>query len=230
MEEGRALHCRIRPFCSNYTKITMKLLAPLLMAAALAAPAISFAAQEAKAPAKPDLAKGEAKYAAVCASCHGADGNSGVPANPKLAQQHPEYLVKQLQEFKSGKRASAVMAGFAGTLSDEDMKNIAAWLAAQKAKSGFAKDKDLVALGERIYRGGIADRQIAACAGCHSPNGAGIPAQYPRLSGQHADYTDAQLKAFRDGPRKNSAQMAQVAAKMNDREIKAVSDYIAGLR
>lgn len=122
------------------------------------------------------------------------------------------------------------MAGFAGTLSDEDMKNIAAWLAAQKAKSGFAKDKDLVALGERIYRGGIADRQIAACAGCHSPNGAGIPAQYPRLSGQHADYTDAQLKAFRDGPRKNSAQMAQVAAKMNDREIKAVSDYIAGLR
>ncbi len=208
----------------------MKLLAPLLMAAALAAPAISFAAQEAKAPAKPDLAKGEAKYTAVCASCHGADGNSGVPANPKLAAQHPEYLVKQLQEFKSGKRASAVMAGFAGTLSDEDMKNIAAWLAAQKAKPGFAKDKDLVALGERIYRGGIADRQIAACAGCHSPNGAGIPAQYPRLSGQHADYTDAQLKAFRDGPRKNSAQMAQVAAKMNDREIKAVADYIAGLR
>jgi cytochrome c553 len=228
--EGPALHCRIRPFCSNYTKITMKLLAPLLMAAALAAPAISFAAQEAKAPAKPDLAKGEAKYTAVCASCHGADGNSGVPANPKLAAQHPEYLVKQLQEFKSGKRASAVMAGFAGTLSDEDMKNIAAWLAAQKAKPGFAKDKDLVALGERIYRGGIADRQIAACAGCHSPNGAGIPAQYPRLSGQHADYTDAQLKAFRDGPRKNSAQMAQVAAKMNDREIKAVADYIAGLR
>jgi cytochrome c553 len=208
----------------------MKLLAPLLMAAALAAPAISFAAQEAKAPAKPDLAKGEAKYTAVCASCHGADGNSGVPANPKLAAQHPEYLVKQLQEFKSGKRASAVMAGFAGTLSDEDMKNIAAWLAAQKAKPGFAKDKDLVALGERIYRGGIADRQIAACAGCHSPNGAGIPAQYPRLSGQHADYTDAQLKAFRDGPRKNSVQMAQVAAKMNDREIKAVADYIAGLR
>ena len=208
----------------------MKLLAPLLMAAALAAPAISFAAQDAKAPAKPDLAKGEAKYTAVCASCHGADGNSGVPANPKLAAQHPEYLVKQLQEFKSGKRASAVMAGFAGTLSDEDMKNIAAWLAAQKAKPGFAKDKDLVALGERIYRGGIADRQIAACAGCHSPNGAGIPAQYPRLSGQHADYTDAQLKAFRDGPRKNSVQMAQVAAKMNDREIKAVADYIAGLR
>ncbi|MDP1656069.1 MAG: c-type cytochrome [Hylemonella sp.] len=208
----------------------MKLLAHLLMAAALAAPAFSYAAQESKAPAKPDLAKGEAKYAAVCAACHGADGNSGTPANPKLAQQHPAYLVKQLQEFKSGKRASAVMAGFASTLTDGDMKDIAAWLASQKAKTGFAKDKDLVALGERIYRGGIADRQVAACAGCHSPNGAGIPAQYPRLSGQHADYSTTQLVAFRDGARKNSVQMTQVAAKMNDREIKAVSDYIAGLR
>jgi cytochrome c553 len=122
------------------------------------------------------------------------------------------------------------MTGFAAMLSDEDMKNISAWLAAQKAKPGFAKDKDLVALGERIYRGGIPDRQIAACAGCHSPNGAGIPAQYPRMSGQHADYTADQLRAFRDGVRGNSLQMNQVAAKMNDREIKAVSDYIAGLR
>jgi cytochrome c553 len=110
------------------------------------------------------------------------------------------------------------------------MKNIAYWAGAQKAKPGFAKDKDLVALGERIYRGGIADRQVAACAGCHSPNGAGIPAQYPRLSGQHADYTTAQLTAFRDGGRKNSLQMTQIAAKLNDREIKAVADYIAGLR
>jgi cytochrome c553 len=166
----------------------------------------------------------------VCAACHGADGNSGAPANPKLAQQHPEYLVKQLQEFKSGKRANAIMQGFAATLSDADMKNIAYWVTAKKAKPGFAKDKELVALGERIYRGGIADRQIAACAGCHSPNGAGIPAQYPRLGGQHAEYTDAQLIAFRDGSRKNSVQMTQVAAKLNDREIKAVSDYIAGLR
>ncbi len=207
----------------------MKLLAPLMLAALLAAPVIA-AAQDAKAPAKPDLAKGEAKYTAVCAACHGADGNSGIPANPKLAGQHPQYLVKQLQEFKSGKRNNAVMTGFAAMLSDEDMKNISAWLAAQKAKPGFAKDKDLVALGERIYRGGIPDRQIAACAGCHSPNGAGIPAQYPRMSGQHADYTVAQLQAFRDGVRNNSVQMTQVAAKMNDREIKAVSDYIAGLR
>jgi cytochrome c553 len=229
MVECPALHCRIGQFCSNLTPQTMKLLAPLMLAAALAAPALA-AAQDAKAPAKPDLAKGEAKYTAVCAACHGADGNSGIPANPKLAGQHPTYLVKQLQEFKEGKRNSAVMKGFAAVLSDDDMKNIAAWLAAQKPKTGFAKDKDLVALGERIYRGGIPDRQIAACAGCHSPNGAGIPAQYPRMSGQHADYTEAQLTAFRVGARSNSVQMNQVAAKMNDREIKAVSDYIAGLR
>ena len=212
----------------------MKLLASLLMAAALAVPAASaLAAGETPAPqkaAKPDLVKGEASYAAVCAACHAADGNSTIAANPKLAQQHPEYLVKQLQEFKSGKRKSAVMQGFAASLSDDDMRNMAYWVASKSAKPGFAKDKELVALGERIYRGGIADRQIAACAGCHSPNGAGIPAQYPRLSGQHADYTAAQLNMFRDGSRGNSLQMTQVAAKLNDKEIKAVSDYIAGLR
>jgi cytochrome c553 len=210
----------------------MKLIAHLLLAAALAVPALSNAAQEAPAaaPAKADPAKGEAKFATVCVACHAADGNSAIPVNPKLAQQHPQYLAKQLQEFKSGKRNNPVMTGFASTLSDEDIKNITAWLAAQKAKPGFAKDKDLVVLGERIYRGGIAERQIAACAGCHSPTGAGIPSQYPRLSGQHADYTSAQLTAFRDGVRKNSPQMAQVAAKLNDREIRAVADYIAGLR
>jgi cytochrome c553 len=122
------------------------------------------------------------------------------------------------------------MSGMSASLSDQDMKNIGAWLGTQKAKPGFAKDKELVALGERIYRGGLADRNIAACAGCHSPNGAGIPAQYPRLSGQHADYTASQLVSFRDGVRKNSLQMSQVAAKLNDREIRAVADYIAGLR
>ncbi len=200
-----------------------------LLMAALLAPVMSMAAAPA-APAKPDLAAGETRYAAVCAACHGADGNSGSPANPKLAGQHPEYLTKQLQEFKSGKRANPIMQGFAAQLSEQDMKNIAAWLAKQKAKPGAAKDKELVALGERIWRGGIADRNIAACAGCHSPNGAGIPSQYPRLSGQHADYTAAQLTSFRDGVRKNNVQMTQVAAKLNDREIKAVSDDVAGLR
>ena len=209
----------------------MKLLASLLTAAVLAAPVFSaFAAGDAPKVAKPDLVKGEASYTAVCAACHGADGNSAIAVNPTLAQQHPEYLVKQLQEFKSGKRNNAVMKGFATMLTDEDMKNIAYWVASKPAKAGFAKDKDLVTLGERIYRGGIADRNIAACAGCHSPNGAGIPAHYPRLSGQHADYTVAQLNTFRDGSRANSQQMTQVAAKLNDKEIKAVADYIAGLR
>jgi cytochrome c553 len=250
----------------------MKLPAYLLMAALLAAPAISSVAQQAGAPAapaaagnaaaanaspgaaangqapaatpaaaagataptvgptRPDLALGESRYTAVCASCHGADGNSAVAANPKLAQQHPEYMVKQLQEFKSGKRPSPIMQAFAAQLTDEDMKNISWWAASRPAKPGFARDKELVSLGERIYRGGIADRQIAACAGCHSPNGAGIPAQYPRLSGQHADYTAGQLVAFREGKRPNSVQMMQISAKLNDREIRAVSDYIAGLR
>ncbi|OYY65443.1 MAG: hypothetical protein B7Y51_02910 [Burkholderiales bacterium 28-67-8] len=122
------------------------------------------------------------------------------------------------------------MSGMAGGLSESDMKNIAAFYSSLKAKPGFAKNSDTVALGEKIYRGGIADRSVPACAGCHSPNGAGIPAQYPRLAGQHADYTLAQLTAFRGGVRKNSAQMTGVAAKMNDLEIKAVADYIAGLR
>lgn len=179
---------------------------------------------------KPDMAKGAASYAAVCAACHGADGNSAIPANPRLAQQHPEYLQKQLAEFKSGKRASPVMKGFVANLSESDMADMAYWLASQKAKTGFARDKQLVAAGEKIYRGGLADRQVAACAGCHSPNGAGLPSQYPKLSGQYADYIAAQLTAFRDGGRGNSFPMSQVAAKMNDREIKAVADYIAGLR
>ncbi len=216
----------------------MKLFATSLLAALLVLPAMSsFAAGEAApaaaAPAKiakPDLVKGGATYAAVCAACHGADGNSGTPAYPKLSQQHPEYLVKQLQEFKSGKRKNAIMQGFAATLSEDDMKNVSYWATSKAAKPGFAKEKDLVTMGERIYRGGISDRQIPACAGCHSPTGAGIPSQYPRLSGQHSEYTAAQLTAFRDGVRGNSLQMNQVAAKLNDKEIRAVADYIAGLR
>jgi cytochrome c553 len=207
----------------------MKFIASFLLAACLASPV--FASDVAAQPAsKPDLAKGAEKYGAVCAACHGADANSGIPANPKLAGQHPEYLVKQLQEFKSGKRKNSIMAGFAATLSDADMRDIAYWAASQKPKAGAAKDKELVALGERIYKGGVADRQIAACAGCHSPNGAGIPAQYPRLSGQHADYVAASLKGYRDGARTNNLQMTQVTSKLNDREINALADYIAGLR
>ena len=218
----------------------MKLFVSSLLAAFLAmftlsvgaadVPAEPAAKPDAAKVAKPDLVKGEALFTAVCAACHGADGNSGTPANPKLSQQHPEYLVKQLQEFKSGKRKNAIMAGFASALSEEDMKNIAYWAGSKKSKPGFAKDKELVAVGERIYRGGVSDLQIPACAGCHSPTGAGIPAQYPRLAGQHAEYTATQLTSFREGIRKNSLQMNQVAAKLNDREIRALADYVAGLR
>ena len=212
----------------------MKLFVTSLLSAVLAlSAAASLAAGPAPAAAepkaKPDLVKGQASFA-TCAGCHGADGNSGTPANPKLAQQHPEYIVKQLQEYKSGKRANAIMSGIAAGLTEEDMKNIAFWVTTNKAKPGNATDKELVALGERIYRGGIKERQITACAGCHSPNGAGIPAQYPRLSGQHAEYTAAQLTYFRDGIRKNNLIMTQAAARLNDREIKALADYIAGLR
>ena len=244
--ESEALGCIVESCCFAYPNlIPMKLIAHLMLATCLAATSLCVFAEDKKPAAanaqeaartepakvaKPDLAKGEASFTAVCSACHGVDGNSAIPANPKLAQQHPQYVLKQLQEFKSGKRKNAIMTGMVAALSDDDMKNIAYWVTGKQAKAGFAKDKDLVALGERIYRGGIADRHVAACAGCHSPNGAGIPAQYPRLSGQHADYSVAQLTAFRDGVRQNSLPMAQVAAKLNDREIKAVADYIAGLR
>jgi cytochrome c553 len=216
-----------------FSSTSMKLFASLLIAAALVAPVISAQADEAAA--KPDVAKGEALFTANgCIGCHGVGGNASVPANPKLAQQHAAYIEKQLHEFKSGKRVNAVMNGMAAPLSDADIRNVAAYVHSQKAAPGFAQDRDLVALGERIYRGGIPDRQIAACAGCHAPNGVGIPDQYPRLAGQNAEYVAIQLAAFRDSDpkqgRKNSIQMNQVAAKLNDREIKAVADYIAGLR
>lgn len=202
-------------------------LSSLLFAATLGMQAV---AADAPAAARPDLAKGQATATAVCAACHTSDGSRGSPANPILQGQHPEYLTKQLVEFKSGKRDNAIMKGMSATLSDADMVNVSAFYASKQAKPGFAKSKDLVALGEKIYRGGIADRGVPACSGCHSPTGAGIPSQYPRMAGQHADYTEAQLLAFRSGVRKNSAQMTGVVAKMNDREIKAVADYIAGLR
>jgi cbb3-type cytochrome c oxidase subunit III len=187
-------------------------------------------------PAKVDPAKGQQIASQVCAACHGADGNSNTPANPKLAGQHADYLVKQLQNFKvkpgakQAERANAVMAGFSAALSDADMRNVAAYYSAQTLKPSAARNKDIVELGKSIYRGGIPAKNVPACAGCHSPNGAGIPAQYPALGGQFADYVASQLVAFRQGTRKNNAQMSAISARMSDAEIQAVSDYIAGLR
>ena len=206
----------------------MKALTALTLAALLAAPAL--AATEPTAVAKPDLAKGQAISTQVCGACHTADGSRGSPANPIIAGQHPEYLQRQLQDFKSGKRNNPIMKGFAGTLSDDDMKNVAAFYASKSAKPGFAKNKESIKLGEKIYRAGLNDKAVPACAGCHSPNGAGIPAQYPRIGGQHADYTEAQLVGWRGGARASNVQMRAIAARLSDAEIKAVSDYIAGLR
>ena len=178
-----------------------------------------------------NAAAGEKIVTGVCAACHGIDGNSVISTNPKLAQQHPEYIAKQLANFKSGERKNAVMSGMAATLSAEDMANVAAYFSAQKAKVGSAKTNTAGSLGEKIYRGGIASVGVPACASCHGAAGAGIPVQYPRLSGQHADYVVAQLKAFHDGERANDAAkvMRMISAKLSDAEMAAVADYIQGL-
>ena len=207
----------------------MKPVSSLLCSLALSAAGLSAQAAE-NAPAAPDPAKGATISASVCAACHTNDGSRGSPANPILQGQHPDYIAKQLTEFKEGKRKNPIMQGFASALSEADMKSVAAFYGGKSAKPGFAKNKDLVTLGEKIYRGGIADRNIPACAGCHNPSGAGNPALFPRLAGQHADYTEVQLIAFRARTRQNSQQMTDIAANLNDREIKAVADYIAGLR
>ncbi|HEY5636046.1 MAG TPA: c-type cytochrome [Burkholderiales bacterium] len=194
-------------------------------------------AVHAQAPAKADAARGQKIATQVCAACHMGDGNSEQAVNPKLAGQIPEYLAKQLANFKAGDgkkaaRENAVMAGMVAGLSADDMQDLAKYYGRQKLKPAAAGDKDLAALGQKLYRGGNMASGVAACAGCHGPAGAGIPAQYPRIAGQFSAYIEAQLKAFRDGSRANDANgmMRGVAARMSDREIKAVAEYTAGLR
>jgi len=177
-----------------------------------------------------DAAAGKTK-SAMCTACHGADGNSMVPTFPKLAGQNESYIIKQLHEFKSGKRKNDVMAPMAAPLSDDDMANLAAYFSSQSGKVGQAA-ADQVELGQGIYRAGNAESGVAACAGCHGPTGSGNPqAGFPRLSGQHADYVAAQLKGFRAGERNNDPgnMMRGVAAKMSDAEIAAVAQYVQGL-
>ncbi|MDR0275209.1 MAG: cytochrome c4 [Burkholderiaceae bacterium] len=212
----------------------------------LAAALFAATASAADAP-KPDPEKGAASFAGVCAACHGPDagGIAALPTQPRLARQFPEYIAKQLTEFKSGVRDNAIMKPMASLLSDEDVLNVAAWVSAQKTAPAAAapqapeqaasaeapaQEAPDLKLGERIYRGGIVGRSIPACSGCHSPNGAGIPAQYPHVAGQFPEYLTAQLTGFRDGVRKNNTIMTDVAAKLNDREIKALASYIAGMR
>jgi len=197
-------------------------------------------AAEAAVPGKPkvDVAAGEALYSngdasrgvTACLTCHGPKGQSAVSSWPKLSAQHAAYTAKQLKNFKEGTRANPIMMGMSVTLTEQDMQNIAAYLVKQPVSLGVAQDKATIELGQSIYRGGIAAKGVPACASCHSPTGAGIPSQYPRLGGQWAEYTNAQLLAFREGVRKNNTQMTAISTKLSDQEMKAVSDYIAGLR
>jgi cytochrome c553 len=181
--------------------------------------------------------KPPAAAAQVCAACHGPDGNSVAPANPKIAGQIVEYLQKQLGDFKARDgnkpaRESAIMNGMVANLSDADMKGLAAFYAGQAQKPAAAADKQLAATGQKLWRGGDMTHGIPACEGCHGPSGLGIPAQFPRLSGQFAEYVAAQLTAFREGKRTNDMNgvMRGVAAHMNDGQIRAVAEYAAGLR
>ncbi len=180
----------------------------------------------------PVYAAGDAAKMAtqVCAACHGADGNSVITLNPKLAGQHPEYITKQLKDFKSSERKNAVMGGIVATLSAEDMANLGVYFGSQAVKGGKARSNGVGSIGEKIYRGGVADTGVPACAACHGPAGAGIPIRFPRLAGQHADYTLAQMKAFRTGERANAPMMRAIAARMTDQDMAAVADYIQGLR
>jgi len=209
-------------------------LCPALVAATLA----SGAALAADPLLKGDVAKGQSIATQVCAACHGPDGNSIGPPNPKLAGQIPEYLAKQLANFKPGKdnrpaeRPNNIMAAFVASLSPDDMRNISAFYAAQTLKPERAKDNDTIEMGRKIYRAGIAEKGVAACAGCHGPAGSGVPAQFPHLGGQYAEYIESQLRSFRTGERANdpNRMMRTTAARLSDVEIKAVANYIAGLR
>ncbi|QET03438.1 MULTISPECIES: c-type cytochrome [Cupriavidus] len=219
----------------------MNRIAKILAVMALAVPALTMtgmATAAEQAPAKADPAKGETLYSQgapdrnvpACLSCHGAAGNSGAAANPKLAGQQAEYVHKQLEDFKAKTRNNAIMTPYASVLTDQEMRDIGAYLAKQQLKPATAKSKDTIEAGQKIYRAGIAAKGVPACAACHGPTGAGIPAQYPRIGGQFAEYTEAQLIAFRQGTRKNNSVMSTVAARMSDAEIKAVADYVAGVR
>ena len=211
----------------------MKLVLALAASLAIGLPSGAIA----QGPARADPGKGQQIATQVCVACHAADGNSTLAANPKLAGQFPEYLRKQLANFKpqgdkKAERENAVMGGMVATLSEDDMRNVAAYYASQKLKPESARSKDLAARGQKIFRGGNLANGVAACAGCHGPDGAGIPGQYPRISGQFAAYLEAQLIAFKSGARANdpNGMMRGVTSRMSEAEIKAVAEYASGLR
>jgi cytochrome c553 len=214
-------------------------LCAVLTFASLGFSASASAAEEAVAKStetKPDTTKGGAIAQAVCAACHAADGNATGSAFPKLAGQHEAYLAKELHNFKAAPgttvptRANVIMGGYAAALSDTDIRNIAAYYASQTYKPANAKSADTIQLGRKIWRAGIIEKGVPACASCHGPTGAGIPVQYPRLAGQWGEYNEAQLTAFKGGVRKNNVAMTMIASRLSEAEIKAVADYAAGLR
>jgi len=168
----------------------------------------------------------------LCIACHGIDGNSSIPANPNLSAQHAGYSTKQLMQFKNGERENAVMKGMVASLSEEDMVNLGFYFEQQKQKLLTASSNGKNSLGEKIYRAGVASKNIPACASCHGPAGHGIPDLYPRLNSQHADYTVSQLNAFRLEKRMNdnAMMMRTIAQKLTEKEMSAVADYIQGLR
>ncbi|MEX0739245.1 MAG: c-type cytochrome [Pseudohongiella sp.] len=178
-----------------------------------------------------DAAAGEGKVA-VCAACHGADGNSDLGSNPKLAGQGERYTLKQLRDIKSGAREVPLMTGLLDNMDDQDLMDIAAFYAEQEITLEGA-DPDLVPLGQQIYRAGITDLGVAACSACHAPTGNGMAqAGFPSLGGQHAEYIETQMKAFRSGARDNdgdSAPMRIVAERLTDAEIEALASYVSGL-
>lgn len=208
----------------------MKFVATL---AAVLAATSAFANPPAAAPAsKGDPKAAESIVNQVCAGCHAVDGNSAAAANPKLAGLNAEYLYKQLTEFKSGDRKNAVMSGMVASLNPQDMLNLAAYYSAQQPKPATSKDQALALTGQKIYRGGVLGAGVPACASCHGAQGKGIPAQFPRLAGQHSDYIYTQLNDFRVGKRANDGakMMRTIAAKMTDADMHAVAAYIQGLR
>ena len=206
---------------------------PMCAAALLIITAQVLAAKpEHRAPPAPDPGKAQPIATSVCAACHGADGNSPIPANPNLAGQDAHYLYKQLSDYKSGQRKNPIMSGIVANLSDGDMRNLAAYFAQQKPKPGTAKDRDLIAVGQRLYRGGDSAAGVPACSACHAPDGVGIPIQFPRLSGQHGEYTLAQLQLFRTGERANdpNSAMRTISQRMTNKQMAAVAEYISGLK
>lgn len=209
-----------------------------LLSLLLAAAAFGVQASDAaKAAPKGDPARGEPIASTVCGACHGPDGNSPAAANPKLAGQHPEYLFKQMKNFKAAEgkqpeRTNAIMNGMIAPYDENQMRDIAAYFASKTQSGESAKNRETIEAGQKLYRAGDMSKGLPACAACHGPAGAGMPSQYPRIAGQFAEYTEAQLKAFRDGGRANdpNKMMRMIALKMTDVEIKAVADYVAGLR